>query len=182
MEKINIIGNRYGELLVESEHSKDHNGHIKFLCKCSCGNTHIANGSHLRRGNIKHCGCKIKKGKDSPCFKGCEEISGNWWYNHIKRTSNKRKIKEITITPEYAYSIFVKQNKNCALTKLPIIISNTNKYNTASIDRIDNTKGYIENNIQWLHKDINMMKRIYNQDYFIQMCKLVAGGVCEVKF
>ena len=45
---------------------------------------------------------------------------------------------------------------------------------TMSLDRIDNNKGYIEENVQWVHKDINMMKRIYSQDYFIYMCKLVA--------
>ena len=32
---------------------------------------------------------------------------------------------------------------------------------TASLDRIDSTKGYVRGNIQWVHKDINWFKRDY---------------------
>jgi len=44
---------------------------------------------------------------------------------------------------------------------------------TASLDRIDNNKGYIKGNVQWVLKDINKMKNIHTQDYFIELCKLV---------
>jgi hypothetical protein len=178
MKKLEMIGNKYGELIVKGEHSKDHNGHIKFLCECVCGNDHIANGSHLRRLNITHCGCKSKKGKDHPLFSGNEDISGNWWCNHIIRASNGkyRKEKIVSITPKYAYDLYIKQNKRCVLSNILIFINDKTDYNTASLDRIDNTKGYIEGNVQWVHKDINMMKRIYNQDYFIKMCTLVSNN------
>lgn len=49
------------------------------------------------------------------------------------------------------------------------------EYNTASLDRIDSSKPYIIDNIQWVHKDINFMKRTYSHDYFIKLCKLVAN-------
>jgi hypothetical protein len=71
----------------------------------------------------------------------------------------------------------------CSLSGQPLTIG-MNRYNTASIDRIDSSKGYIEGNIQWVHKDINFMKRTYSQEYFVQMCKLVSnnvGGACEIK-
>jgi len=45
---------------------------------------------------------------------------------------------------------------------------------TASLDRIDSSKGYVKGNLQWVHKDINMMKNHYNQKYFIEICKKVA--------
>lgn len=48
------------------------------------------------------------------------------------------------------------------------------KLQTASLDRIDSQQGYNSNNIQFVHKDVNMIKQIYTQDYFIKMCKLVA--------
>jgi len=44
----------------------------------------------------------------------------------------------------------------------------------ASLDRIDSSIGYVNDNVQWVHKDINMMKRIYTQEYFIYLCKLVS--------
>lgn len=44
---------------------------------------------------------------------------------------------------------------------------------TASLDRIQNDKGYIEGNVQWVHKDINRMKNIFEQNYFIDICKKI---------
>lgn len=65
-----------------------------------------------------------------------------------------------------------------------LTISGTYMYNTASLDRIDNSKGYEEGNIQWVHKDVNFMKRTYSQEYFIKLCTLISencsGGKCEL--
>jgi len=74
--------------------------------------------------------------------------------------------------------LFIKQNKLCSLSGL--LLESTYNNMTMSLDRIDNNKGYIEENVQWVHKDINMMKRIYSQDYFIYMCKLVAECNSEI--
>jgi hypothetical protein len=57
-----------------------------------------------------------------------------------------------------------------------LIISNSGSTGTASLDRIDSSKGYEEGNIQWVHKHINFMKRTYSQEYFIDMCKKVADN------
>ena len=45
---------------------------------------------------------------------------------------------------------------------------------TASLDRIDSNKGYIKNNVQWVHKHINTMKMHMTDREFIDMCKKVA--------
>ena len=50
-----------------------------------------------------------------------------------------------------------------------------------SLDRIDSNNGYVEGNVQWVHKDVNMMKKDYNQEYFINICKLITNGACEIK-
>lgn len=49
----------------------------------------------------------------------------------------------------------------------------TKKNRTASLDRIDSSKGYLENNVQWVHKDINWMKQDYSHEEFLQYCKLI---------
>ena len=46
----------------------------------------------------------------------------------------------------------------------------------ASLDRIDNDGNYTIDNIQWVHKDVNFMKRTYNQEYFIDMCSKIAAN------
>lgn len=44
---------------------------------------------------------------------------------------------------------------------------------TASLDRIDSRHGYIPGNIQWLHKDINVMKWDHTTGRFIELCGMV---------
>jgi hypothetical protein len=44
------------------------------------------------------------------------------------------------------------------------------------LDRVDSSKGYIEGNVQWVHKTINLMKQSFNQKEFIHFCKLVANN------
>lgn len=46
---------------------------------------------------------------------------------------------------------------------------------TASLDRIDSTKGYTEYNIQWVHKLINIAKSTLTNNQFISMCM----DICE---
>lgn len=42
-----------------------------------------------------------------------------------------------------------------------------------SIDRIDSSVGYVEGNMQWVHKDVNRMKQEFSESYFIETCRLV---------
>lgn len=47
------------------------------------------------------------------------------------------------------------------------------KKTTASLDRIDSTKGYIHGNLQWIHKDLNQMKSNRTQDEFLEWVRKV---------
>lgn len=62
-----------------------------------------------------------------------------------------------------------------AIAGVELVVSNPTKVNgNASLDRIDNTKGYVAGNIQWVHKAINLMKLDLVQKDFINWCKKVA--------
>jgi hypothetical protein len=157
-----------------------------WICRCHCGATSEVDGYHLLNGNTKSCGCLHKrKGKDSPFFKGCGEIPLNY-FTQIKRGARgggilNRKPKEFLVTIEYLWNQFLTQNKRCALTGLPLSFDGTSKENkfketskqTASLDRIDSSKGYIEGNIQWIHKDVNIMKNDLDSSKFFYYCKLI---------
>lgn len=177
MKKLDVIGQIYGELTVISEHSKNRNGHIRYNCLCSCGKEKVTLLTHLRQGNTKDCGCKRKRGSTHPQWKGFGEISGNIWHNKVIRSAKGekgRKELEIDIDVEYGWNLFLEQNKKCALSGQELYFSSvTDGVTNASLDRIDSSKGYVKGNVQWVEKDINMMKRTYNQEYFIKMCELV---------
>lgn len=59
MSKCNedLIGQRFGRLVVIKRAENDKYNHIQFLCKCDCGNETIVNKYHLKNNNIKSCGC-----------------------------------------------------------------------------------------------------------------------------
>jgi hypothetical protein len=144
-------------------------------CRCKCGKIVDVNCYNLLNKSKSCYECSVinKKGDKNPNWKGIEEIPGSW----IRKFQRKGK-KEFKITKEYIYDLWNKQNKKCALTNLPIDFKNEKNSRwlmcSASLDRIDSSKGYIEGNVQLVHKNVNIMKNDFSQDYFIEMCKLVS--------
>lgn len=143
----------------------------KVTCQCKCGNIRKVSCYTLIKGTSTQClvcGNSLKKEKN-PAWKGYGDVSGKV-ISKLKRDAEFRKIT-FNITIEDLDSKLKMQEYKCALTGL--ILSTDYKNVTASVDRIDSTKGYVIDNIQWVHKDINMMKKDYDELYFIKMCSLV---------
>lgn len=169
---------KFHKLLVIKKAISNRSDKVDWQCICECGKEKVVSSDHLTRKNspVKSCGCtRFKRGNGHAQWLGFEGISGNWWYSHVLRERNQkvRKKVPVTITKEYAWDLYIQQNKKCALSGADILIAGASQYNTASIDRIDSSKGYEEGNIQWVHKHINFMKRTYSQEYFIEMCRRV---------
>jgi hypothetical protein len=175
-----MIGNKFNRFtVVKDTGRKTKNRGRIYLCLCDCGNEKEVAGTKLKNGT-KSCGClkaenlNHERGKDSPQFSGYGEISGGMW-NRITSSAKKRK-KEFKITIKYAWELFLKQEKKCALSGRVLRLSDTvkdlyNKSITASLDRIDSSKGYVKGNVQWIHKDINYMKWKLKNDQFISLCQ-----------
>ena len=181
VEMEDLTGRRFGKLIVVSFNgrSQSKGGVWRYFwnCRCDCGNTTIVKRPHLISGNQISCGCMLnRKGKESALYGGYEDISGKF-FGSIKRGAvyGGRKF-DFKISIEYLWNLFIKQNRKCILTGLELSFPETSDgIGTASLDRIDSSKGYIEGNVQWVHKDINLMKNYFNENYFIEMCKKVAS-------
>lgn len=148
-----------------------------WICKCDCGNVKSVATKHLTGNYIKSCGCKQSlKRKLSNSWKGYEEISGRQW-SRAKSGAVERNF-EFNISMEYAWNMFLKQNRKCALSGVELKFGIYGIYHgeidgNASLDRIDSSKGYIEGNIQWVHKKVNTMKMNMSEPEFINWCKLI---------
>lgn len=95
------------------------------------------------------------------------------WFTKMQNQSSLRGLKwDLTI--EQLWDIYNSQNKKCALSGVDIGWNSKGQIHTVSIDRIDSSKGYVFNNIQLVHKDINFMKQQFEQEYFIDMCNKIA--------
>lgn len=139
-------------------------------CECDCGKEDfVASGTDLEMNKVTSCGCKKrKKGELNGRWKGVGDLSGSIWY--IILTNAKSRKLDVLLTKQEAWAQFQEQEGRCALSGLPIDLG---KDRTASLDRIDSTKGYETGNVQWVHKAINQMKWDLSEDKFIEYCCLI---------
>ena len=166
IDRSKIEGRKFHSLTITRYLHSDKYRESIYEYKCDCGNT----------GEIRLQ--KIGKTKKCPqCRRQTYgEISGAYW-NSVKRNAQTRKI-EFKITPEMAWDKWEKQKGQCALTGLLLAISRKTKFfttgqQTASLDRIDNKKGYTQNNIQWVHKKVNELKWDLSVDELLHWCRLI---------
>ena len=133
----------------------------------------------------KSCGCIGRSiGAENPHWLGYGGISLTKW-NSLKKDAIKNRKIPFNISIEYAWELFLKQNRKCALTGLDITFSQTKRTSkmqcSASLDRIDSFLPYEEGNVQWVDKRVNFMKQRFPQDEFQRLCFLVSKHAGLVK-
>lgn len=151
---IDLIGIKFGRLIVIKKAGKDKCRHTKWLCKCECGEVKVIYGSNLRRGMTKSCGCLNNevKGKRLKSINTKRRLvyglaSMRRILGVYKRVA-KRKGHSFDLTEEQ-FKELTQQDCHYCGTK-PENISGQNRCNGIyiynGIDRIDNNKGYILEN------------------------------------
>lgn len=161
------VGYRSDKLVVIGYESEGHRR--KAICKCDCGKVIRIRPSLLGVNKTNNCGCSPRGG-----WEGVGELSKSY-YTRTKRGAKLRDL-EFMVSMEYLWGLYQSQSGKCALSGVPIGL-NTLPHGggEASLDRKDNSKGYIEGNVQWVHKDLNRMKLDLNQARFIELCKEVVS-------
>lgn len=147
---------------------------LRHRVRCSCGNERLITSSQLTSNN-KYIQCK--KCNDGKLLSGFR----TGFLAKIQRSAILRnKEFSIDLTPEYLYSILESQNFKCALSGeelLPLDGSLDHRQQdiNISLDRIDSSKGYIINNVQWVTKQINWAKNTLTNEEFISLCSKVVN-------
>jgi hypothetical protein len=167
-KSLDLIGHIFGKLKVlylgpTIKHSNN------WICKCECGELRTISTGNLLAGNHISCGCYKNnlKGALHPSWQGKGKLNRSYW--SIIRCNAERRGIYFDLTIDYIWELFEKQKEKCALTGWPLIIE-IKSFQTASLDRIDSKLGYIEGNVQWVHKDVNKSKNTFSQEYFLKMC------------
>jgi hypothetical protein len=145
---------------------------IFWKCRCDCRRIKSVRTIHLTKGRVMTCGkCgRLNKGNRNKAWKGFGEISGTY-FNSIRNGAIARNL-EFSITIEQLWELFLQQQRKCYLSDISLTppMGRFNEY----IDRIDSSKGYIQGNVKWVHKDINLMKQAFTKEHFILLCKKIA--------
>lgn len=170
----NLSGKKIGHLRVIKFVSKFDSKNSGWLCKCICGKEVYKETNHLK--NNCSCGCQRNlAGSKSPRWTGYEEIHGRIWT--VLMNNAKRRDIKFDLKIEDVWSLFLKQNRKCALSGVDIWFPKTKREmskSTASLDRIDSSKGYTIDNVQWVHKMVQVMKMAFDQTEFINMCQKIS--------
>lgn len=168
-----LKGIKFGLLMLIDRFIK--NGIAYWNCKCDCGNNQVIIGQHqIVSGETKSCGCICRR-KKSLCrnWKGYGEISG-YLFCRYKAGAESRAL-DFEVNIEYLWNLFLEQEERCAISGISLIFpsSGTTSDGTASLDRIDSSKGYIEGNCRWVHKWLNIMKRDLGDKEFYTIIKQI---------
>ena len=188
MDINDIIGKKWNKILVLNflrieDSKRKWRKNYYYQCKCDCGKIIELTREIILQEKRISCGCyKNQYGnitdqrlkEKHPNWNGYEEITGAFWA-HIKIGAKKRNL-EFNITIQDAWQQYLKQNKKCNLTEIELNLEHhwkTKSAVTASLDRIDSSKGYIKDNIQWVHKDVNLLKGSMSLNQLAYWCDCV---------
>lgn len=150
-QRQDLQGQKFGRLTVQSSHDRQ-NSHLRWLCVCDCGNTHIAKGIHLKRGLIQSCGCyNLERIIARNTTHSLSRVDGKWTPEY----ATWRNIKERCGNPNnHGYLKYGARGIHlCAewLDDYLAFYQHIGPRPSAqySIDRIDNNRGYEPGNVRW---------------------------------
>jgi len=134
-----LTGHRYGKLtVIERRGSK--RTYAAWLCKCDCGNEVVVSSGNLRSGNTKSCGCS------RGLLLGVASFN-----NLIGRMKYAAKARGYVwrLTREQVAHLTKQQCHYCGVVPNQVEqhrgVKGNYIYN--GIDRLDNTKGYVIDNV-----------------------------------
>lgn len=127
------------------------------------------------------CSTKRKSGPGSVGWKGHGPIGASWWSHWVAKARKPRargRFLTVTITHEQAAALLEKQGGRCAFTGEPLTFAPRKSRRmasrqTASLDRIDSSKGYELGNVQWVHKTVNIAKQALTDAEYVEWCRRV---------
>jgi len=166
------VGEQFGSWTVLKEDWYDSEKNASFVeVQCKCGVKKVVRKFTIQKGISKKC--RQCMGNES--FTGYEKLGG-YHLNQIQRSARNRNL-EYKVKPKELWDLLVQQDFKCVLSgeliELSRTIDNKTKVQTASLDRIDNSKGYTIDNVRWVHKVINQMRSNRTDKEFISWCRKV---------
>lgn len=146
---------------------KYNKSYLAWECICECGNSKIMQGSFLRSGGSKSCGClkiEVDKTREMLPF---GESAFNRLYDW-SRDNAKRKGILFELTKEQYKSIVQHNCTYCGEPPKENHFKKTNGHFMANgVDRVDSSVGYVLNNCVPCCEDCNRMKMAHTVDYWL---------------
>jgi hypothetical protein len=99
--------------------------------------------------------------------------------NHKLTKAKGRKKFSVDINVEYLLELWDFQKGLCAVTKIPMITTDTDSDLGVSIDRLDNDKGYIVGNVRLTCARVNLMRNTLSDSMLYWWASAISTGIYE---
>lgn len=153
----NLVGRRYGRLIILQDTGKRKRRCPIWLCLCTCGKQKEISGNSLRNGS-KSCGCLRKENKGRRAHKNSK-------YSQIfARYRLEAKVRNYTFSLNKEEFINLIRSNCFYCDSFPKNVINYygKKYYYNGIDRVDNDEGYVLSNCVPCCKLCNSKKKATN--------------------
>ena len=178
MKKVEVKCSYCGNTVLKSKGEYNRRiklGKCKFYCNNKCGSSVLENINRLspyKNGQSLYAFCKRKEDELSPF---------RLHMKCIKNRNRKKKNASIDFDESYLKDIWDKQEGICpfagvkmSLRTIKDALSSAVTPYSASVDRIDNSIGYVMGNIRFICHMANIARNRYSDDQVIEFCKLVS--------
>lgn len=150
--KIDLTGQKFGRLTVIKYYGSTKRRRNMWLCKCECGNEKVVEGSHLKSGHTKSCGCIQMENIKKINYK--TGMSNTRLYYAYRNMLNRCYRKKSTMYKYYGLRGIKVCNewkdKKDGFKVFSEWALNNGYAENLSLDRIDCNKGYCPENCRWV--------------------------------
>lgn len=151
--------------------------------KCSCGDTNPDNFYKNRKSKCKKCILECAKNKYSNLSESDKkyyiEIQNKWQDNNflqfrLTSARARARVKNIPFEIDVAYlqSLLDQQENKCFYSGIEMELNRAGTY-TASVDRVDSSKGYVKGNVVFVISAVNTMKNDLLEKEFLSIIESV---------
>ncbi len=173
--KLDLVGHKYGRLLVLKEVGRTDKQSVLWSCQCDCGEKIDVSADSLRSGNTKSCGCYQRDRASETSRLPLGEAAFTAVYAGYRRHA---KVKQLFfgVSKEVFRKLITKECFYCGSPPVEYQDepSRNGKFIRNGLDRVDNTKGYTEDNIVPCCKTCNIMKKAMDIGEFLGQINKIA--------
>lgn len=145
---IDLTGKRFGHLTVLNKAERRTGNQIHWKVECDCGTIKDVAGNSLRHGRVVACGCKQPN-----ITHGASRTRA---YKIWAGTRSRAKASGVEHTIDYTDIVLVDV---CPVLGIPLNYSNSKLLDDSpSLDRVDNSKGYVKGNVRVISFKANRIK------------------------
>jgi 5-methylcytosine-specific restriction endonuclease McrA len=148
MKSVSYVNHRFGRLIALEKIRIEPKGRFWYLCQCDCGKQIKVSYSNLKTGSTRSCGCLRKETISALKRKDDFQIISNGMFSYYKKNARDRNIS--FLLPKESFISLLR--KSCFFCGSKGSTYYANKYHTRTqmkvngVDRLDNSKGYTEEN------------------------------------